>query len=68
MTVTYEVLKMQANAWAEGFAACAEWWEIHHYQAVIEDANPYRKRYEEANATLNARMAELGEYYKDADV
>ena len=31
------------KAWEEGFVACAEWWEIHHYQAVIAEKNPYRE-------------------------
>lgn len=27
----------------EGFTACANWWEIHHFQSVISEMNPYLK-------------------------
>lgn len=32
------------KAWGEGFQACAEWWEIHHWQHTEAfEGNPYRK-------------------------
>jgi hypothetical protein len=33
----------RARIWDEGFGACANWWEIHHYQVVMHDDNPYRE-------------------------
>lgn len=37
-----------AEAWDEGFMACADWWEIHHAQHVLGDKNSYRKGANEA--------------------
>ena len=32
-----------AEKWDEGFDKCAHWWEIHHFQQVRNEANPYRE-------------------------
>jgi hypothetical protein len=33
-----------AEKFSEGFRECAEWWEIHHYQSVSDESNPYKKK------------------------
>lgn len=31
------------EAFKEGFIECANWWEIHHADSVVDQLNPYRK-------------------------
>jgi predicted acetyltransferase len=33
--------QVKAEAWAEGFMDCANWWEIHHANHVVDEKNPY---------------------------
>ena len=58
--MAYEVLKMLADAWDEGFELGEVRGEGHGHGIP----NPYRKRYEDATEALNEKMVALGNYYK----